>query len=42
MEARVATALGCAVVDLESGEAELVDGEPPTPGSAEVSLPFHW
>ena len=36
----MATALGCVVVDLESGEAELVDEEPPAPGSAEVSLPL--
>ena len=29
MEARVATALGCVLVDLESGDAGLVDDEPP-------------
>jgi hypothetical protein len=40
MEALVATALGCVVVELESGDAELVDDDPPTAGSAEVSLPL--
>ncbi len=40
MEARVATALGCVVVDLETGDAELVDDDPPTVGSADVSLPL--
>ena len=36
----MATALGCVVVDVESGDAELVDDDPPTAGSAEVSLPL--
>jgi len=36
----VATALGCVAVDLESGDAELVEDDPPTAGSAEVSLPL--
>lgn len=40
MEALVATALGCVVVDLETGDAELVDDDPPAAGSAEVSLPL--
>ena len=40
MEALVATALGCVHVDLEPGEAELVDDEPPTGGTAGVSLPL--
>ena len=40
MEARVATALGCVAVDLESGDAEFVDDEPPAAGSADVSLPL--
>lgn len=40
MQALVATALGCVVVELESGDAELVDDDPPTAGSAEVSLPL--
>ena len=40
MEAQVATALGCVVVDLETGDAELVDGDSPTAGSADVSLPL--
>jgi photosystem II stability/assembly factor-like uncharacterized protein len=40
MEAIVATALGCVLVELETGEAELVDVDPPTAGSAEVSLPL--
>ena len=40
MEALVATALGCVAVDLESGDAELVEDDPPTAGSAEVSLPL--
>jgi len=40
MQARVATALGCVLVDLESEDAELVDDDPPQPGSAEVSLPL--
>ena len=40
MQALVATALGCVVVELESGDAELVDDDPPTAGTAEVSLPL--
>ena len=36
----MATALGCVAVDLESGDAELVEDDPPTAGSAEVSLPL--
>jgi hypothetical protein len=40
MEARVATALGCVLVDLETGDAELVDEAAPTPGRAVVSLPL--
>ena len=40
MQALVATALGCVVVELESGDAEFVDDDPPTAGSAEVSLPL--
>lgn len=40
MDARVATALGCVRVDLETGEAELVDDEQPTTGTAGVSLPL--
>jgi len=40
MQARVATALGCVLVDLESEDAELVDDDPPQPGNAEVSLPL--
>ena len=36
----MATALGCVVVELESGDAELVDDDPPTAGSAEISLPL--
>ena len=38
--ALVATALGCVHVDLETGEAELVDDEQPTAGAAGVSLPL--
>jgi hypothetical protein len=40
MDALVATALGCVLVELESGDAELVDDEPPVVGSADVSLPL--
>jgi hypothetical protein len=40
MEARVATALGCVVVDLESDDAELVGDDPPLPGRPDVSLPL--
>ena len=38
--ARVATAVGCVEVDLESGETELVDDEPPAPARVDVSLPL--
>ena len=38
--ALVATALGCVHVDLETGEAELVDDEQPRAGTAGVSLPL--
>ena len=40
MEALVATALGCVRVDLASGEAELVDDDPPVPQAVDVSLPL--
>ncbi len=40
MEAKVATALGCVVVDLETGEAELVDGEAPLAPRADIALPL--
>ena len=40
MRALLATALGCVMVDLESGEAELVDDDPPHPESPDVSLPL--
>ena len=40
MEALVATALGCVLVDLETGEAELVDDEQPAAETAGVSLPL--
>jgi hypothetical protein len=40
MEALLATALGCVHVDLESGDAELVDDEQPIQGTAGVSLPL--
>jgi photosystem II stability/assembly factor-like uncharacterized protein len=40
MEALVATALGCVRVDLEDGDAQLVEEDPPQPGNAEVSLPL--
>ena len=40
MQALVATALGCVVVELESGDAELVDDDPPLAGAADVSLPL--
>lgn len=38
--ALVATALGTAIVDLESEEVELVDAEPPTAAAADVTLPL--
>jgi photosystem II stability/assembly factor-like uncharacterized protein len=40
MDALLATALGCVHVDLETGEAGLVDDEQPTAGTAGVSLPL--
>jgi hypothetical protein len=40
MEALVATALGCVLVELESGDAALVDDESPAAGVADVSLPL--
>ena len=40
MEALAATALGAVLVDLETGEAELVDDAAPEAGVAEVSLPL--
>ena len=40
MDALVATALGCVSVDLETGEAEFVDDEPPTGGTSGISLPL--
>ena len=40
MEARVATALGCVEVDLETDAAVLVDEEAPVPASVAVSLPL--
>ena len=40
MTARVATSVGCFEVDLEDGDAELVDDDAPTPPDVEVSLPL--
>ena len=40
MEARVATALGCVAIDLESDDAFLVDDDPPIADRVEVSLPL--
>jgi hypothetical protein len=40
MQAIVATALGRVEIDLESEEAELVDGGGPTAAAVEVSLPL--
>ena len=40
MQVLVATALGCVVVELENGDAELVDDDPPVAGAADVSLPL--
>lgn len=40
MQALAATALGAVLVDLESGEAELVDDDAPSSGTAGVSLPL--
>ena len=36
----MATALGCVLVDLETGEAALVDDELPAAGTAGVTLPL--
>ncbi len=40
MEALVATALGSVRVDLETGDAELVDDDPPSPAAVALSLPL--
>ena len=40
MEAIVATAFGCVVVDLETEEAELTEHEAPIPDRVEVALPL--
>jgi hypothetical protein len=40
LTARVATSVGCFEVDLEDGDAELVDDDAPTPPDVEVSLPL--
>ncbi len=40
MRALAATALGGVLVDLESGDAELVEDEPPAAAPVEVSLPL--
>ena len=40
MEALVATAFGCFQIDLEGGEAELTDDDPPVGEEVEVSLPL--
>ena len=40
MDARVATALGTVLVDLETDDAVLVEEDPPPPGGADVSLPL--
>jgi len=40
MEALVGTAFGCFRVDLEDGESELTDDDPPVPVEVEVSLPL--
>jgi hypothetical protein len=40
LTARVATSVGCFEVDLEDGDAELVDDDAPTPADVEVSLPL--
>jgi hypothetical protein len=36
----VATSVGCFEIDLEDGDAELVDDDAPTPADVEVSLPL--
>ena len=40
MQALAATALGAVLVDLDSGDVELVDDDPPTAGVADFSLPL--
>ena len=40
MEALVATVFGCFRVDLDDGEAELTDDDPPAAAEVEVSLPL--
>ena len=40
MQAHAATALGTVLLDLESGDAVLVDDDPPVAAHAEVSLPL--
>ena len=40
MDALVASALGSVRVDLDDGEAVLVDDEPPEPATVELSLPL--
>ena len=40
MEARVATSLGCVVIDLETEDASLIDDDPPVADRVEVSLPL--
>ena len=40
MEALVATAFGCFRVQIEDGEAELTDDDPPVPEHVDVSLPL--
>jgi hypothetical protein len=40
MDVLVATALGCVAVDLETGDAELVDDLPPAPAAVSLSLPL--
>ena len=40
MDALVATALGSVRVDLDGGDAVLVDDEPPEPSAVQLSLPL--
>ena len=40
MEALVATAFGCFRIDLDDGDSELTDDDPPAPQRVEVSLPL--
>jgi len=40
MRAHAATALGTVLLDLESGDAVLVDDDPPTAANTDVSLPL--